>query len=162
VHDNLMTNLRVGDRVPEFSAITKDGSTIRLSDFNEKRAVVLFFYPKDGTHICTKEACLFRDSYSQFVDAGAEVVGVSSDSAQAHRKFAVQNQLPFHLISDEDGALRKLFGVPKTLGLLPGRVTYVIDKQGIVRLTFSAQFASDEHVRQALAAVETCEYPCAR
>jgi peroxiredoxin Q/BCP len=126
---------------------------IHLSDFLGKRVVVLFFYPRDGTPICTKEACSFRDSYRQFMDAGAEVVGVSSDSAASHRDFAHQHDLPFHLISDADGSLRKAFGVPRTLGLLPGRVTYVIDKAGIVRLIFSAQFASEEHVQQALRAV---------
>jgi peroxiredoxin Q/BCP len=152
-----MASIKVGERAPDFSAITQDGSTIRLADFLSKRVVVLFFYPKDGTTICTKEACSFRDSYSRFADAGAEVIGVSSDSPKAHHKFAAQNQLPFHLISDADGSLRKAFGVRKTLGLLPGRVTYVIDKQGIVRLIFSAQFASDEHVQQALQAVDACE-----
>jgi peroxiredoxin Q/BCP len=151
-----MKRINVGDRAPDFTATAQDGSTIRLSDYLLKTAVVLFFYPKDGTSICTKEACSFRDSYSRFVDAGAEVIGVSSDSAQAHQEFAAQHQLPFQLISDDDGSLRKAFGVRKTLGLLPGRATFVIDKQGIVRLVFSAQFASDEHVRQALEAVGAC------
>lgn len=150
-----MTKIQVGDRAPDFSGTTQDGSTIHLSDFLAKRVVVLFFYPRDGTPICTKEACSFRDSYRQFVDAGAEVVGISSDSAETHRDFAHQHDLPFHLISDAEGSLRKAFGVPRTLGLLPGRVTYVIDKEGIVRLIFSAQFASEEHVRQALMAVDT-------
>jgi thioredoxin-dependent peroxiredoxin len=152
-----MTKIRVGDRAPDFSGITQDGSMVQLSDLLEKRAVVLFFYPRDGTPICTKEACSFRDSYRQFIDAGAEVVGVSSDSAETHRDFAHQHDIPFRLISDAEGSLRKAFGVPRTLGLLPGRVTYVIDKEGIVRLIFSAQFASEEHVRQALMAVGTNE-----
>jgi thioredoxin-dependent peroxiredoxin len=148
-----MAKIRVGDRAPDFSGTTQDGSVIRLSDVLKERAVVLFFYPKDGTAICTKEACSFRDSYRQFVDAGAEVIGVSSDSTEAHRDFAHQHGLPFHLISDEGGSLRKAFGVPRTLGLFPGRVTYVIDRTGIVRLIFSAQFATEDHVRQALRAV---------
>jgi peroxiredoxin Q/BCP len=148
-----MPRLQVGDRAPDFSATTQDGSTIRLSDFAGERGLVLFFYPKDGTPVCTKEACSFRDSYEQFVEAGAEVVGVSSDSAQSHQAFAKQHRLSFPLISDSDGALRKAFGVPTTLGLFPGRVTYVIDKEGFVRLIFSAQFASDEHVQQALKAL---------
>lgn len=147
-----MAKIRVGDRAPEFSATTQDGS-IHLSDFLAKGPVVLFFYPRDGTPVCTKEACSFRDSYQQFVDAGVEVVGVSSDSPQLHRDFAREHGLPFPLISDAGGALRKVFGVPRTFGLLPGRVTYVIDKEGIVRLVYSAQFASREHVRQALRAV---------
>ncbi|MCA9267912.1 MAG: peroxiredoxin, partial [Planctomycetales bacterium] len=143
----------VGDYAPNFTAKTQDGETIRLSDFVGQRGLVLFFYPKDGTPICTKEACAFRDSYEQFVDAGAEVVGVSSDSADSHREFAARHKLSFPLIADTQGALRKKFGVAATLGLFPGRVTYVIDKEGIVRLVFSAQFASSEHVRQALGAL---------
>src|SRR5687768_11912084 len=131
-----MTKIQVGDRAPDFSGTTQDGSIIHLSDFLEKRVAVLFFYPKDGTPICTKEACSFREYSQQFVDAGAEVVGVSSASAAAHRDFAHQHDLTFPLISDVDGSLRKAFGVPRTLGLLPGRVTYVSDKAGIVELTF--------------------------
>jgi peroxiredoxin Q/BCP len=148
-----MPRLQVGDRAPDFSATTQDGSTIRLSDFVGERGLVLFFYPKDGTPVCTKEACSFRDSYELFVKAGAEVVGVSSDSAASHQAFTKQHKLSFPLISDSDGALRRVFGVPTTLGLFPGRVTYVIDKEGFVRLIFSAQFASDEHVEQALKAL---------
>jgi peroxiredoxin Q/BCP len=146
--------IQVGDRAPDFTATTPDGQTLRLSDFRGRRAVVLFFYPKDGTPVCTKEACAFRDSYEKFAEAGAEVIGVSADSDQKHREFATEHRLPFHLVSDADGSLRQAFGVPRPiLGLLPGRTTYVIDQEGIVRLTFSALFASDEHVRQALEAV---------
>jgi thioredoxin-dependent peroxiredoxin len=148
-----MAKIRVGDRTPEFSATTQDGSIIHLSDFLAKGAVVLFFYPRDGTPVCTREACSFRDSYEQFVDAGAAVIGVSSDSPEIHRDFARQHCLRFPLISDAGGALRKAFGVPRTFGLLPGRVTYVINKNGIVQRIYSAQFASKEHVRQALKAV---------
>ena len=148
-----MKAIRVGDRAPDFSGTTQDGSTVHLSELLKNRVIVLFFYPKNGTRFCTKEACLFRDSYQKFVDAGATVVGVSSDSAESHQHFAHQHDLPFPLISDADGSLRKAFGVPRTLGLFPGRVTYVIDKTGIVRLIFSAQLATEEHVRQALAAV---------
>ena len=147
-----MARFEVGDHAPDFSAITHDGNTIRLADFLGKRALVLFFYPRDGTPICTQEVCAFRDSYDQFIDAGADVIGVSSDTEESHRTFARQHKLSFPLISDADGSLRKAF-VPKTLGLFPGRVTYVIDQVGIIRQIFSAQFASDEHVRQALIAV---------
>lgn len=145
--------LKVGDHAPKFTAKAQDGATIRLSDFVGKRPLVLFFYPKDGTPICTQEACSFRDSYEQFVEAGAEVIGVSSDSAESHRTFAEQHRLSFPLISDEDGALREKFQVPKTLGLFPGRVTYVIDTEGVIRLIYSAQFAAAEHVQRALKAV---------
>jgi peroxiredoxin Q/BCP len=148
-----VAGLNVGDRAPDFTALTYDGRTVRLADFLGQRALVLFFYPKDGTPVCTQEACAFRDSYEQFAAAGAEVIGVSSDSEASHREFAQRHQLSFPLISDADGALRKAFAVPKTLGIFPGRVTYVIDQQGIIRRIYSAQFASAEHVRQALAAV---------
>jgi peroxiredoxin Q/BCP len=148
-----MARIQVGDRAPEFTAATQDGRTIHLADYRDKQAVVLFFYPKDNTAICTREACSFRDSYEKFAEAGAEVIGVSGDSEESHRGFAQQHRLSFPLVSDADGSLRKAFGVPKTLGLLPGRVTYVIDKQGVVRLVYSAQFAADEHVRRALEAV---------
>lgn len=144
-----MAKIRVGDKAPEFSATAQDGHTIRLGDFLGQKALVLFFYPKDNSPICTKEACSFRDSYEKFVEAGAEVIGVSSDSSESHKAFAKQHELSFPLISDHDGSLRKQFGVPSALGLLPGRSTYVIDKDGIVRLIFSAQFASDKHVQRA-------------
>ncbi len=148
-----MARLEVGDRAPDFSATTYDGNKIGLADFLGKRALVLFFYPRDGTPICTKEACAFRDSYEQFVDAGADVIGVSGDTEESHRTFARQYKLSFPLISDVDGSLRQALAVPKTRGLFPGRVTYVVDQEGIIRQIFSAQFASDEHVREALIAV---------
>jgi peroxiredoxin Q/BCP len=126
---------------------------VSLADLRRNRAVVLFFYPKDETAICTKEACAFRDAYEDFVDAGAAVIGVSSDSAESHRRFAHGHRLPFLLLADVDGSLREAFGVPKTLGMLPGRVTYVIDKEGVVRHVFSSQFSADQHVSEALAVV---------
>jgi len=147
--------LKVGDRAPGFTATTHDGQKITLADYQGKSAVVLFFYPKDGTAVCTKEACAFRDSYEQFLELGAVVIGISGDSNASHDRFASQYKLPFPLISDHDGALRKLFAVPKTLGLLPGRVTFVIDKHGIVRLVFNAMLASDTHVQNALKALRT-------
>ncbi|MEY4178136.1 MAG: hypothetical protein RLY70_1710 [Planctomycetota bacterium] len=150
-----MAKLQVGDRAPDFEATTHQGTRIRLADFVGHRGLVLFFYPKDDTPICTKEACSFRDSYNDFVAAGVEVIGVSSDSSASHQAFAARHQLNFPLIADANGELRKRFGVPSTLGLFPGRVTYVIDKHGIVRLVFSAQLASDEHVRKALEAIRS-------
>ncbi|MCA9233927.1 MAG: peroxiredoxin [Planctomycetales bacterium] len=149
----MAASLKVGDPVPDFTVTTAGGESLQLSKLLAEKAVVLFFYPKDGTAVCTKEACSFRDSYAKFADAGVEVIGVSGDSDASHQAFAQQHGLPFHLVSDSDGRLRKLLGVPKTLGVLPGRVTYVIDRHGIVRHQFSAQLASDEHVRQALAAI---------
>lgn len=142
--------LREGDRAPDAELTLHTGETIPLADLWRDRVVILFFYPKDGTLICTKEACAFRDSYEEFLKAGATVVGISGDSAESHRAFADRNRLPFLLATDTDGALRRAFGVPKTMGIFPGRVTYVIDRQGVVRRVFSAQFAADRHVREAL------------
>ena len=151
-----MSDVRVGDVAPDFSLPTQSGETIRLSDYRGKNVVVLFFYPKDGTAVCTKEACAFRDAFEQFVDAGAVVIGISSDTVEKHRAFAGRYDLPFQLGSDVDGSLRKLYGVPKTLGFLPGRVTYVIDKQGIVQLVFNALLKADQHVTEALETVAQC------
>jgi peroxiredoxin Q/BCP len=130
-----------------------DGRSVRLAELWADRAVVLFFYPKDNTAVCTREACAFRDAYEDFVAAGATVVGVSGDSGESHQRFAAQHRLPFLLATDADGSLRRAFGVSKTLGLIPGRVTFVIDRQGVVRHVFSGQFVADRHVREALAAV---------
>lgn len=152
-----MTKLKIGDKAPNFVATTYQGARITLDDFLGKRGIVIFFYPKDGTPVCTQEACAFRDSYEKFVEAGTEVVGVSADQDSVHRSFAEKHKLSFPLISDSDGSLRQAFGVPKTFGIFPGRVTYVIDKQGIIRHIFSAQFASDEHVRQALSAINVSD-----
>lgn len=140
--------IKVEDKAPDFELADQNGKPRRLSDF-KGRAVILFFYPKDETPGCTKEACAFRDAYEDFKDLGAEVIGVSSDSADSHQKFATRHRLPFLLLSDKGGEIRKRFGVPTTLGLLPGRVTYLIDKEGIIRHIFSSQFQIDRHVQEA-------------
>jgi peroxiredoxin Q/BCP len=145
-----MSRIEVGDAAPELTLSTHSGERIALADYRGEKAVVLFFYPKDGTAVCTKEACAFRDAYEQFVEAGAVVIGISADSASRHQAFASSHRLPFVLASDENGEARRAFGVPKTLGFLPGRVTYVIDREGIVRHVFNSQFAADRHVSEAL------------
>jgi peroxiredoxin Q/BCP len=141
---------QVGQPAPDFTLPSLTGEPVRLASFLGKKDIVLYFYPKDLTPGCTAEACAFRDSYEVFKEAGAEVIGISSDSEEAHQQFAAQHRLPFILLSDSRGAVRKRFGVTPTLGLLPGRVTYIIDKQGIVRHIFSAQFAPQKHVTEAL------------
>jgi thioredoxin-dependent peroxiredoxin len=113
--------------------------------------VVVYFYPKDDTPGCTRESCAFRDQFSDFSDAGAEVIGISSDSVASHKKFAEKHRLPFTLLSDPGGSVRKAFGVPSSLGVLPGRVTYVIDKKGVVRHAFNSQLNPAKHVEEALA-----------
>jgi peroxiredoxin Q/BCP len=148
-----MTPIDVGDPAPDVTLTTQTGEKVSLADYRGKQAVVVFFYPKDGTPVCTQEACSFRDSHEGFVEAGAVVIGVSGDSANRHQAFAATHRLPFLLVADTDGSVRRAFGVPKSMGLFPGRVTYVIDKEGIVRHVFSAQFAADRHVGEALEVV---------
>ncbi len=148
-----MKPLGVGDQIPEFSLPDQEGNEVNSRDILGQKALVLFFYPADNSPVCTKEACSFRDAYQDFLDAGATVIGVSSDSVTSHKKFASNHRLPFPLLSDSDQALRKAFGVPKSLGLLPGRTTYVIDKQGKVRHFFSSQFSAQRHVDEALGVV---------
>lgn len=121
-----------------------------LSDFRGKSEVVLYFYPKDNTPACAAEACSFRDSHEAFKEAGAEVIGVSSDTADSHRRFASRFRLPFLLLSDPDGLVRARFGVPRTFGLFPGRVTYLIDRGGVVRHVFSSQLQFSRHVNEML------------
>ncbi len=142
--------VQVGDVAPNFTLPTQSGASVTLSDFRDKTAVVLYFYPRDDSSGCTAEACAFRDSYQVFKDAGVEVIGVSSDSEEAHQRFATKHKLPFILVSDQKGALRKRYGVPSTFGLIPGRVTYIIDKEGIVRHIFSSQFTPEKHITEAL------------
>ena len=143
-------NVKVGDYAPNITLPDQSGEEVSLWDVIGKSAIVLYFYPKDDTPGCTTEACAFRDSYEIFKDAGAEVIGVSSDSADSHQRFAARHRLPFILLSDKDRAVRKLYGVSSTFGLLPGRVTYVIDKFGVVRHIFDSQFAPQKHISEAL------------
>jgi peroxiredoxin Q/BCP len=142
--------VKVGDNAPDFSLPNQSGNVVSLKDFVGKKVIVLYFYPKDFSRGCTAEACAFRDSYEVFKDEGAEVIGVSSQSVDSHRRFALANMLPYILLSDEDGKVRKLYGVPSTLGFLPGRVTYIIDKKGIVRHVFSSQSNPTKHIEEAL------------
>lgn len=140
----------VGDLAPDFTLPDQSGTPVRLGDLVGQKTVVLYFYPKDETPGCTIEARAFRDSYDQFSAQDAEVVGVSADSVRSHRRFAQRHNLPFLLLSDADGAVRRLYGVEKTLGLLPGRVTYVIDRTGVVRHVYSSQLRATRHPREAL------------
>src|ERR1700759_5494513 len=112
--------IQVGDKAPDFTLPAQNGEPVRLSDRLGQRVVVLYFYPKDDTRGCTAEACAFRDSHEVFTDAGAAVIGVSSDSVARHAAFAGRHELPFTLLSDEKGQVRKQYGVPTTLGVIPG------------------------------------------
>lgn len=142
--------VKVGDKAPDFTLPDQTGAMVSLKDFVGSKIIVLYFYPKDFSRGCTAEACAFRDSYDIFVEAGAQVIGISSQSVDSHNRFAILNKLPFVLLSDENGKVRQLYGASSTLGLLPGRVTYVIDKKGIVRHIFSSQLNATGHVEEAL------------
>lgn len=148
--------IKVGDKAPLFSLQSQDDETIYLSGLIGKNPVVLYFYPKDNTTVCTKEACAFRDSFDEFRNIqGATVFGISSDTVESHKQFSEDYGLPFTLLSDPGGRVRKLYGVPKTLGLFPGRVTYVIDKDGTVRRIFSSQLNYRKHVEEALSSLKS-------
>jgi peroxiredoxin Q/BCP len=146
--------LKVGDQAPDFTLPTQGGGELHLADVVKERAVVLFFYPKNFSPVCTAEACAFRDQYEVFKDAGAQVIGISSDPPASHEKFAKEHRLPYPLVSDFNGHIRELFGVPKAMWLFAGRTTYVIDRERVVRHIFTSQLASDAHVNEALAIVK--------
>jgi peroxiredoxin Q/BCP len=146
--------VQIGDKAPDFTLPSQSGEQVRLYDRLGERVVVLYFYPKDNTPGCTAEACAFRDSHEVFTDAGAEVIGVSSDSSDRHAAFAGRHNLPFTLLSDRGGRVRKSYGVPAVLGVLPGRVTYVIDREGTVRHVFNSMTNIDQHVGDALDVVK--------
>src|SRR5215212_6979847 len=142
-----------GSKAPNFTLASQSGEMVNLKDFIGTKPVVLFFYPKDDTPGCTKEACAFRDDYEEFGKLDAEVIGISSDSVDSHRRFASKHDLPFTLLSDEGGKVRKLYGVQNSFGLFPGRVTYVIDEEGMVRHIFSSQLGVERHVEEAIEAL---------
>ncbi len=148
-----MSGVRVGDTAPDFTLPDQRGRPVRLHDLTEKKNVALYFYPKDATPGCTAEARAFRDAYDAFSATDTEVIGVSSDSIKSHERFAAKQRLPFLLLSDRDGVVRTLYGVERTLGILPGRVTYVISRGGTVRHVYSSQLRARRHSREALRAV---------
>jgi peroxiredoxin Q/BCP len=149
------TGLAAGAKAPEFSLNDQNGKKVSLADFRGQKNVVVYFYPKDDTPGCTKESCYFRDQYTAFTDAGCEVIGISSDSEKSHKAFAEKYRLPFSLLSDVGGKVRASYGVPATMGLLPGRVSYVVDKQGVIRHAFNSQINATQHVDEALSILKT-------
>jgi len=152
-----LLTVKIGDVAPDFSLPSQMGDNVTLSEYFGKTNIVLYFYPKDESPGCTREACKFRDSYQELVNLGAEVIGVSAQSIESHKSFATHHGLPFLLLSDKDNKVRKLYGVPASLGLLPGRVTYIIDKKGIVRQIFSSQTQVERHVEEAAKALREIE-----
>jgi thioredoxin-dependent peroxiredoxin len=144
------SSINIGDTAPDFTLPDQNRQVFHLAERLGESETVLYFYPKDFSQGCTKEACAFRDQFESFAEWGAKVVGVSGDSVESHSFFAARYKLPFTLLADTDGAIRKLYGVQKILGLLPGRVTFVIDRRGIVRHTFNSMGRIDGHVKEAL------------
>ena len=147
-------NIRIGMTIPEFSLQNQSGEWVHSSSFYGKKTV-LFFYPKDDTYLCTKEACSFRDHYQEFTKHNIHVIGISSDSIDSHQSFIKKNSLPYPLLSDESNKVREIMGVPHSLfGLLPGRVTFCIDEKGIIKYIFNSSFSADNHVQEALRAFD--------
>ena len=150
-----MQQVQKGSTVPQFALPDQNGKLFDITTVLGKKNLVIYFYPKDDSPGCTKEACTFRDQYEVFREADAEIIGISSDDVESHRQFAEKYHLTYTLLSDKDGNVRKLFGVPSDLfGILPGRVTYVINKQGVVIHTFDSQFQTEKHIEEALAALK--------
>jgi thioredoxin-dependent peroxiredoxin len=144
--------LEVGSPLPDSTLVGENGP-VKIRE-RVGKPLVIYFYPKDETSVCTAEACSFRDQYEDFVAAGADVIGISRDDAQSHASFKSHHRLPFTLLTDPDGKVADAFGVKKKLGLLPGRVTYVFDKGGVLRHRFESQLRAGKHVDEALAAVK--------
>jgi len=152
---NTVEQIQKGSAVPAFALPDQNGKLFDIKSVLGKKNLVIYFYPKDDSPGCTKEACTFRDQYEVFREADAEIIGISSDDVESHKKFAEKYRLTYTLLSDSEGKVRKLFDVPSGLfGLLPGRVTYVVNKQGIVVHTFDSQTQTEKHIEEALSALK--------
>jgi len=150
-----MKKIEVGSEIPEFALENQFGETFNIGDYVGKKNLVIYFYPKDDTPGCTKEACSFRDQFAVFEDADAMIIGVSSQSVDSHLKFAEKYNLNYTLLADVNKEVRKLFGVPADIfGLIPGRVTYIVNKEGKVVYVFNSQTKAEEHVNEALAVIK--------
>jgi len=154
--NNNLRKINIGSRIPAFTLPDQNGNLFDINSVLGKKSLVIYFYPKDDSPGCTKEACSFRDKYEDFKDANAVVIGISGQSVESHEEFAERYGLSFTLLSDEGNKIRKEFGVPTNLfGLLPGRVTYVVDKNGKVIFIFNSQSKAKEHVEEALRILKT-------
>jgi|SRR5690606_13882392 len=146
--------LNIGDKIPDFRLSDQNGETFDINSVKGKKTLVIYFYPKNFTPGCTKEACSFRDHYEEFLNFGALVIGISSDSKKSHRQFAEKHQLPFTLLSDPNGIVKRKFRVKNNLfGLIPGRETFVVNKEGIVIFTFNSMNAQ-QHIKEALKVIK--------
>ena len=150
-----MVKLKIGDKAPDFTLPSNFDEDVSLSQFLGKKNVVVFFYPRDEGPTCVKEAQSFRNNYEEFVKRNAEVIGISAQSVDSHKKFASHHELQFILLSDVDNDVRKLYGVASTFGV-PGRVTFVIDKEGVIVHIFVSQLQFTKHAKEALGALKEC------
>ena len=146
--------LKIGDKIPPFNLPNQNGEDFDINSVLGSKPLVIYFYPKNFTPGCTKEACSFRDSYEDFKQMGAEVIGISGDSSNSHSRFVERYELPYIMLSDSNGKVRKQFGVKsELLGLIPGRETFVVDKQGILVMRYNSMKATT-HINKALNAVK--------
>ncbi|MFY0606856.1 MAG: peroxiredoxin [Cyclobacteriaceae bacterium] len=152
------SKIKIGDKIPSIALKNQNDELVQLDELAQKGPLVVYFYPKDETPGCTAQACGFRDSHADFMDVGAQVVGISGDSPASHQKFAKRHNLQFDLLSDSEKLAEKAFGVPKTLfGLLPGRVTYVFDNQGLLIKEFNSSTMISKHIKEAIGALNSTQ-----
>src|SRR5665648_83462 len=148
---NNMNEIKIGSSIPTFTLPDQNGNLFDINSVLGKKNLVIYFYPKDDSPGCTAEACSFRDQYEVFMEADAVIIGISGQSVDSHKEFAVKHRLNFTLLSDEGNKIRNQFGVSSDLlGLLPGRVTFVADKKGKVIYIFNSQTQATKHVDEAL------------
>ena len=145
-----MKRLAVGTEAPDFHAYSQEGSRVSLSELLKKGPVVLFFYPKDFTAGCTSQACTFRDLHDEFSKLGSTIIGISADSDESHRQFAQKHELPFYLVSDKEKILHRKYQVGKRWGLMPERITFVVDTDGRIKYVFDSAFYVNKHSTNAL------------
>jgi thioredoxin-dependent peroxiredoxin len=157
--------LKLGDRAPDFDVTSSEGKRLRLEDFRGKKQVVLYFYPKDNTPVCTAEACGFRDMYEDLVAADTEVIGVSVDDEESHKGFAAKHRVPFPLVSDHERRLAASYGATGGLSSLRGvtkRITYVIAKDGTIAGVFDSIIFAKQHpggVKETIARLRRSSAP---
>jgi len=143
--------IKIGDKCPYFSLLDQNGEMVAIKEIIGEKNIVIYFYPKDNTWGCTKQACSFRDSFQDFIDLGCEVIGISTDSVDSHKMFSTKYNLNFKILSDVDDEVREKFGVPKSLfGIIKGRVTYIIDKKGNVVWKFNSQLNAEGHISKSI------------
>lgn len=158
--ENSMKQVVVGSRVPDFSLPDQNGKMFSITSVVGKKNIVIYFYPKDDSPGCTREACSFRDQFEVFRNYNAEVIGISSDDVESHKEFAEKYRLPYTLLSDSESRVRKLFDVPSSLfGLVAGRTTYIVNKKGVVIHIFNSQFHAEKHIEESIKALQDAGKP---